>query len=123
MPKHHRSSVKIIVLASILGGCATPIKHTEKPMTRYDKNTTSRVDETSTTMTVSVYHSRYQFIAEANSVIQEAKSAAMAIARERAAAQGRKIKPIDEQSVRVSTGRNGLSGITSCTLQLVAEFE
>ena len=62
---------------------------------------------------LTVYYSRYQFIPEADAVALACKSALTSIAHELAERRGREIKPVNEQRIRISMGRNGVSGITS----------
>lgn len=108
--------IKIPALAvalCLIGGCATPVGYTEKPLARSDKNTSYRVDDDQDGFTISVYYSRYQFVPESDAVAQAGKSALLSTAYDVAEARGRKIQPINEQRIKMSMGRNGLSGITS----------
>lgn len=72
---------------------------------------------------LTVNYSRYQFIPESSAVAVACKSALTSLAHELADKKGRKIKPLNEQRIRISMGRNGLTGITSCSAQAVAEWE
>lgn len=47
----------------------------------------------------------------------------MFLAWEVAEKKGRKIDPINEQRIRISMGRNGFSGITSCQAFAVAKWK
>lgn len=108
---------------SLLVGCATPVSHTNTPLSTYDKDTEYSIEEQPTGFSITVYYSRYQFIPESSALSIACKSAVTSIAWETAEKKGRKIRPINEQRIRLSMGRNGLSGITSCQASAVAEWE
>lgn len=83
-------------------------------MTPYDKDTEYAVEERLEGFALTVYYSRYQFIPESDAVATACKSALTSLAWELAEKRGKPIEPINEQRIRISMGRNGLSGITSC---------
>lgn len=105
----------LICFSVILGGCATPVGYTEKSLSRSDKDTSYRVDEHEDGFSITVYYSRYQFIPESDAVAQAGKSALLSTVYDVADARGKKIQPINEQRIKMSMGRNGLSGVTSWT--------
>ncbi len=105
----------IPIIALFLCSCATPVGYTEKPLAIYDKNTSYRVDDHNDGFTVTMYYSRYQFIPESNAVLVSAKSNLTAICYEISDSRGKDIQPINEQRIKMSMGRNGLTGITSWT--------
>lgn len=111
-----------LLLIATLAGCSSPVKQTATPMTVYDKNTRYAVDDRPDGFTVSVEYSRYQFIPESDAVALACRQQATAIAWEVARSRGVEIKPINDQEVRVSMGRNGGSGVTSCTAAAPAYF-
>lgn len=112
-----------IVLISTLGGCATPVGYTNKPMQTYDKDTEYRIEKRDNGFTINVYYSRYQFIPESNALIEACKSSLTSIAYEHAESLGKKIEKINEQRIKLSMGRNGLSGITSCSAKVPVTFK
>lgn len=112
-----------LLLASILAGCATATKQTDASMTPYDKDTEYALMPQADGFTIAINYSRYQFIPESGAVAIACKSALTAIAYEQAVKQGRKIQPLNEQRIRISMGRNGLSGVTSCSALAVAEWQ
>ena len=105
----------LICAAGFFGGCASPVSYTEKSLTRVDKDTSYRIDEHEYGFTITAYYSRYQFIPESGAVAQAGKSALLSTAYDVAEARGKKLQPINEQRVKMSMGRNGVSGITSWT--------
>ena len=120
------SIIKLFVtflFCSLLIGCATPTKMTDAPMIYYDKDTEYAITDNNNGFSIAINYSRYQFIPESSAVDTACKSAVTTIAYEHADKQGRKIHPLNEQQIRISMGRNGLTGITSCSAMAVAEWE
>lgn len=103
-----------ITLAIALGACtqaadvSTPLN--EAP----DKNAEFTVKDTSTGFTVEVKYSRYQFVPEASALLVACRSLVTSRAYDEAKARVREIEPINEQTIRVSTGRNIVNGRTTC---------
>ncbi len=111
------------LMVLFLGGCATPTKMSDASMTRYDKDTEYALTPRPDGFSLAINYARYQFIPESSAVATSCKSALTAIAYELADKQGRKIQPINEQRIRISMGRNGVSGITSCSALAVVEWQ
>ncbi len=112
----------LVAVAVTLTGCATPVGYTNEPMARYDKDTEYRVDDRPNGFTLTIYYSRYQFIPESDAVAVACRQALTALAHEIAEKRGRQIKPIDTQRIRMSFGRNGVTGITSCSATAPADW-
>ncbi|WP_025744894.1 hypothetical protein [Salinivibrio costicola] len=112
-----------LLLAVLLNGCATPVSHTNIPLSTYDKDTEYGIEKRDDGFAITVYYSRYQFIPESDALATACKSQLTAIAWEHADNQGRKIVPVNEQRIRISMGRNGLTGITSCQANAVAKWK
>ena len=83
-------------------------------MAAYDKDTEYAVEDTGDGFIVTVNYSRYQFIPESSAVATACKSALTTIAWDVADRRRKKIEPVNEQRIRFSMGRNGVTGITSC---------
>lgn len=112
-----------LLLSVLLSACATPVSHTNTPLSTYDKDTEYGVEERADGFGITVYYSRYQFIPESDAVATACKSALTSIAWEVADKKGKQIDPINEQRIRISMGRNGLSGITSCQAFAAAKWK
>lgn len=110
-------------IALMLTSCATAVRQSTAPLSQYDKNTQYGIEERPDGFGISVYYSRYQFIPESDAVALACKQALTSIAFEHADKQGRDILPINEQAIRISMGRNGLSGITSCSAYAPARWK
>ena len=117
-------NARIILLLVLLAiqGCATPISHTNIPLSTYDKDTEYGIEESADGFGITVYYSRYQFIPESDALAVACKSQLTSIAWEYADKKGRSINPINEQRIRISMGRNGFSGTTSCQAYTVAKW-
>jgi hypothetical protein len=99
------------MVAAALTGCATPSAQFPGAA---DKDTTVRVEDRPGGFNLSISYSRYQFIPESAAVQAACKQALTAIAYDIADQRGRKIEPVNEQRIRLSFGRNGFTGTTSC---------
>ncbi|MFN9726515.1 hypothetical protein [Acidovorax sp.] len=116
-------SITVLLLSAFIAGCATPVSHTNIPLSNYDKDTKYGLEDRVDGFGITIYYSRYQFIPESDAVATACKSALTSIAWEVAEKKGRQIEPINEQRLRISMGRNGLSGITSCQAFAVAKWK
>lgn len=102
------------VVLILLAGCTTPVSYTTGPTSRFDKDTEYSVVERPDGFNIAVDYSRYQFIPESGAVAVACKSALTSVAWDHARKIGKAIDPINDQEIRLSMGRNGLTGITSC---------
>jgi len=106
---------KITLISAILvASCTTPMGLSDAPMMQYDRDTKYGITESDDGFAMTVFYSRYQFIPEGDTVATSCKQQLMAIAYEHADASGKEIEPINEQRIRISMGRNSVSGISSC---------
>lgn len=109
--------------ATLVTSCTTPAGYSSAPLARYDKDTEYRTDDRPGGFTLTIYYSRYQFIPESDALAVACKQALTSLAHDLAEKQGRKIKPIDEQRIKISFGRNGVTGITSCSAVAPADWQ
>jgi hypothetical protein len=115
--------ILLMLLGGLLTACATPVSHTNIPLSTYDKDTEYGIAPRDNGFSVTVYYSRYQFMPESDAVAMACKSQLTAIAWEHAENVGKEIEPVNEQRIRVSMGRNGLSGITSCQANAIVKWK
>ena len=113
----------IVMVSLLIGSCTTPMRQAGVQMVPYDRDTEYSITPRESDFAIAIYYSRYQFIPESNAVAVACKSALTSIAYEHAEKQGKKIQPINEQRIRISMGRNGLTGITSCSATAIVEWE
>lgn len=113
----------LLFVVLLLTGCATPVSHTNIPLSTYDKDTEYGIEKREDGFAITVFYSRYQFIPESDAVATACKSQLTAIAWEHADNEGREIEPVNEQRIRISMGRNGLTGITSCQANTLAKWK
>lgn len=118
-----RLIIVLLISLTTLLGCVSAPKYADNEYLRYDKDTKySIVDETDG-FSVFVYHSVYQFIPNELAVQQAAKQNAMAIAYEHSDYVGKGIQEINEQRIKMSSGRNGLTGVTTASVSLRAFYK
>lgn len=113
----------IVMVSLLIGSCTTLMRQTGIQMVPYDRDTEYSITPRESDFAIAIYYSRYQFIPESNAVAVACKSALTSIAYEHAEKQGKRIQPINEQRIRISMGRNGLTGITSCSATAIVEWE
>ena len=101
-------------LTVALVGCATPTVMLQGPAQSGDKDTEYTVTETAEGFILAVAYARYQFIPESAALATACKQVLTATAYEVADKRRKKIEPVNEQRIRLSMGRNGFSGMTSC---------
>lgn len=118
-----RKTFPVALICWFLAACATPVSHTNVPLSTYDKDTEYALEEREDGFSITVYYSRFQFIPESAAVATACKSQLTAIAWEYSENKGREIEPINEQRIRISMGRNGLTGITSCQAHAIAKWK
>ncbi len=113
----------VIATALVLSACTTAADVSKPIDAGKGQDAKVNVVETDTGFTVDVKYSRYQMIPETSALLVACRSIVTARAHEEAKARGRAIEPINEQAVRVSTGRNGILGLTSCRAFLEARWQ
>lgn len=112
-----------VFILFLIAGCAKPASYTDIPLTSYDHNTRYGIEDREDGFTIEVLYARYQFIPESDALAAACKSQLTAIAWDVAEQKGREIEPINEQRIRMSMGRNGLSGMTSCRASAVVKYK
>ena len=119
----HSSPFAAIVVAALIAGCATPMSYTKRPMTAVDRDTEYAIEDREDGFVITLNYTRYQFIPESSAVATACKSALTSLAFDHADRKKRKIEPINEQRIRLSMGRNGFTGITSCSGQASVQWQ
>lgn len=118
-----KMSVLIVSAFVALTGCTHPadVSH---PLTEVaDKNARYTIKNISDGFTVEVRYSRYQFVPETSALLVACRSLVTARAYDEAKNRGREIEPINEQTIRVSTGRNIIKARTACRAFAEAHFK
>ncbi|QBM74385.1 hypothetical protein E2E30_00450 [Sphingomonas sp. AAP5] len=109
-------TTKLLALctAFALSACTHPAD-VSRPLTEVaDKNAKFVLHDTPSGFSVEVRYSRYQFVPEMSALLVACRSLVTGRAYDEAKARGRGIEPINEQTIRVSTGRNIIDARTSC---------
>lgn len=115
--------VTILLTACAVSGCATAKRQSAISLDRSSQNADYGIQPRDDGFEIEIEYSRYQFIPESDAVAAACKSQLLALAYEHADAEGRTLEPINEQRIRVSMGRNGLAGITTCRAHGVAKWK
>ena len=114
---------KTLTLCLALAACTHPAD-VSRPLTELaDKNAQFTAKDVPGGFTVEVRYSRYQFVPETSAVITACRQLATARAYDEAKRRGREIEPVNDQTVRVSTGRNIVSARTACRAFVEARFK
>jgi hypothetical protein len=101
-----------LVLA-VASGCEAPARYTALPMTPYDEDTAYGVDDSPSGFTLYLQQARYQFVLN-DDIRASCAQAIRSVAHEIGERQGRHIE-FDNLHAKMSFGRNGVNGISSCT--------
>lgn len=122
--------MKSVITASLLWiacvlmiGCATAKRQSNIVLDKSGQDAKYGILPTPDGFEIEIVYSRYQFVPESDAVSAACKSQLLALAYEHADAAGRSLEPINEQRVRVSMGRNGLAGTTTCRAHGVAKWK
>jgi len=116
---------KTLVLGAALAAAAcTHPADVSRPLTEVaDKNAHFTVKDIPDGFSVEVRYSRYQFVPEASALLVACRSLVTARAYDEAKTRGREIEQINEQTIRVSTGRNIVKARTACRAFAEAHFK
>ena len=96
-----------------VSGCTSPTRYVDGAMIRLDKDTEYHVEDFDGGFVLTVEYSRYQSVSESDAVDSAAMSQMLSLAYDIAERRGKSIKPVNEQRIRKSMGRNDFTGITS----------
>lgn len=113
----------LLLLTLAAGACTTPSDVSQPLGAAPDKNAKTSVKELPNGFSVDVSYSRYQFIPETGAIITACKSIALARVRDVATSRSRAVQALSGDDVRVSTGRNGLKGTTTCRAFVEAKWQ
>jgi hypothetical protein len=102
----------------MLGACAQPENYASGPMIAHDQHTKFSRENTENGFVLNVNYERYQFIPESSAVATACERNAISLAYELAESEGNDLKPINHDRIRLSMGRNGITGITSCSISV-----
>ena len=103
-----------LLCLALVSACTTPADVSKPLSAGGDKNAKFTIKDTANGFTVDLRYSRYQFVPEADALLVACRSIATTRAYEEAKSRGREIQPINEQTLRVSVGRNIINARTAC---------
>ena len=99
----------------MLFGCTKPSRIPKLCLIELDDNTSYRITEREDGFRIRVNYTEYQFWPRRGRSHQACRDNLIHIARFHASDMKRKIEEIKESLIRVDSGRNALSGNTTCT--------
>lgn len=105
----------VAVLAVGVSGCTKPSRYTEVGTIQLDDNTSYRITDNEDGFRILVNYTEYQFWPSRGRSHQACRMNLIHIAEDYANEKKRKIEEINENLIRVDSGRNALSGNTTCT--------
>jgi hypothetical protein len=105
----------VAIAAVLLFGCTKPSQYSEVGMVELDDNTSCRITNRGDGFRILVNYTEYQFIPRRGRSHQACRDNLIRIAEDHALEKKRKIVEIEENLIRVDSGRNALSGNTTCT--------
>jgi hypothetical protein len=100
----------------LLSSCgSSPIRYLDSTLVPHDEHTGYTIESRDDGFDIEVYYGRYQYFPESAVIVDACKSNLIFLANEHAKINQKTIVPINEQGIRISTGRNEWNGITSCS--------
>lgn len=117
-----KPTIPLLLLVAV-SACTTPADVTQPLSNASDKNAEFKVNDTASGLAVELRYSRYQFVPETDALLTACRSMLTARTYEEAKNRNRTIEPIDDQQIRVSTGRNIIKGRTSCRAFVEARWK
>jgi hypothetical protein len=105
----------LVISMLALAACSSASDFGDGRYDRHSGDTAWRLEETPSGFAVTVRQDLYRFIPHMGSVELNCRREAIALALTEARRRGRPNVELDERLVRSSVGRNGVTGITSCT--------
>lgn len=116
--------MKYLAIFSILlcAACTTTHNYSTGDINKLNRNADYSIIEREDGFTIAIQYSRYQMIPETSAIVEACKSELLSSAYDFAESKGHKIQTINEQRIKLSTGRNGLLGITSCSASVPVTY-
>lgn len=105
----------VLFASLLLFGCTKPSQYSEVGLIELDDNTSYRITEREDGFRILVNYTEYQFWPRRGRSHQACRDNLVQIAESHASDKKRKIEEIKESLIRVDSGRNALSGNTTCT--------
>jgi hypothetical protein len=90
---------------------------------RIDDATEMRIEDRPGGFRIFVNRAHYQFFPDQAELRHACRTAITSLAHDHAAQQGRRLRPISQDRIRVDTGRNPLTATTFCSASATVEYE
>ncbi len=111
----HLCRMASLTMLSLAVACSTAATPPGPRMKAYDDNTQYRVEDTRRGFKLTIRYSEYQFRPDERAVGFVCIQTLVSLAHEIADERGLTIEQIDRERVRLTFGRNGLTGRTTCS--------
>jgi hypothetical protein len=118
-----RSKTLVLSAALAITACTHPADVASPASEVADKNARFTIKDTAAGFTIEVRYSRYQFLPETSALLVTCKSLVTSRAYDEASRRGREIEQINEQTIRVSAGRNIIKARTACRAFAEAQWK
>ena len=105
----------VISMAILLIGCTSPRTKVPDGMTEYDEHSSYSYSISKDQIRIDVLYERYQFIQDSAYLTNECKDALREIMGKTAKTLGLRVQQPSDQNINSSIGRNGFTGITTCS--------
>ena len=115
----------IVILILVFGAsnCSTSNKLTKIELKNKTSDISYGVKENDRGFEIEISYKKYQFWPESDALITTCKSQLISTAYDYADEKGSSIKKINEQRIKISMGRNGLTGVMSCNASTKVSWE
>jgi hypothetical protein len=113
----YKKTFVLFMLLSIVS-CSTPAKYTDAEMKPYDDDTEYAVESFDKGYIVSITYGKFQFFPESAALSDACRTQLRSVVWDHSDHMGKEIKPINEQRIKLSVGRNELTGVTTCSAQI-----
>src|SRR5262249_20304361 len=104
----------VVCVGLLVAACGGPIRLVEGTYQRLDPQTEYLVEERPDGLLISVVLREYQFVSDQGDVRRECRSTLTSLAHAQAERRGRRLQPINDERMRLTTGRQIPGGITWC---------
>lgn len=112
-----------LICAVAVGGCTKPSQYSETDVVDLDDNTSYRITEIDGGFRILVNYDEYQWWPSRGRSHQACRDILIRTAEQHSQQMKRKIVAINENLIRVDSGRNILTGYTTCTATYKVEWK
>lgn len=117
-------AIPAVLACSLFAACTTTApSYSGRQLSTYDMSTEYATEYSPDGFTLLVHHRYQQFTMLRSTAVTECKTAASNVATSLASRWNRKLAPVDDMRVQLSTSRNWLGKITTCSATVPVVWE